>query len=100
MLEVKFVQKSKEGFGMKLGLGRRKLGVEVLSFSLCFSPSNSIGNKLIFPKSSPFCLCWYPISDFLVFISSPKLFYVLFFPCAVEGEEECSSRLDGHILYG
>lgn len=74
--------------------------MEVLSFSLCFSPSNSIGNKLIFPKSSLFCLCQFPISDFLVFISSPKLFYILFFPCAVEGEEECSSGLGGHMLDG
>lgn len=84
---------------MKLGLGRREMGVEVLSFSLCFSPSNSIGNKLIFPKSSPFCLCRYLISDFLVFISAPKLFYILF-SYVVEGEEEFSSGLGGHMVDG
>lgn len=85
---------------MKLCLGRRKLGVEVLSFSLYFSPSNSFHNKLVFPKSSPFCLCQYLISDFLVSVSSRELFFILFFPCAVEGEEECSSGLDGHMVDG
>lgn len=84
---------------MKLGLGRRDMGVEVLSFNLCFSPSNSIVNKLIFLKSSPFCLCQYLVSDF-VFISAPKLFCILFFPYAVEGEEECNSGLGGHMVDG
>lgn len=37
------------------------------------------------------------MGDFLVFISFPKLFFILFFPCAIEGEEECSSGSGGHM---